>query len=433
MRRRVIRTVALVLALTALGVGIVLGSGTLARFSDSERAGNAVVGAATVVLGGRATPVALNYTGLRASGTRTVNLTVDYRGTVPATIQLRLPSGAQPTSCQRNGNTWTDGLLVGTLNITLGAQPATSFCSLLNGAARTLVATVAPRTTTVVPIKVDVGPVFVTTRTEQAAIVVRAVGGFTDQVAGTITISTTGLLGLRSQSLTTAAPPPVVVATAPPAECTGTYAETVTLTNERPRFVAAEDRPGAAGPFLVLGTAGDDVVTGSGAGDCLVGGGGFDVLDGAGGDDVLVGGDGADRLTGGPGDDRLFGGAGVDELTGGPGADVLDGGVDGGTCDADPADTVTACTVPAPAPLPGPAPVPAPLPEPPPAPAPPAPEPAPAPAPEPAPAAPEEPRPAEPAPETAPAPGEEPAGEPPPAQPEGDPSDVTGDGVVAPS
>lgn len=326
------------LVLTATGVAIVTGSGTLARFSDTEAGGAAVAGSGTVVLGGRSTPVALDYPDLRSGISRTVTLSVDYRGSVPATIQLRLPSGAAPTQCQRSGTTWTDAPLAGSLTITLGTQPATAFCPLLDGTARTVLATVAPRTVTAVPITVRAGGLILAGRNERAAIVVRAVGGFSDQVAGTISISTGSLLGGRAVALSAPAPATVAapVPPVPPAECTGRYTETVELTAARPRFVAAEDRPGAAGPFLVYGTAGDDLVTGSQAGDCLVGGSGFDILDGASGDDVLLGGDGPDRLTGGAG------------------ADLLDGGPDGGTCDADPADRVTSCTVPAPVPEPEP-------------------------------------------------------------------------------
>jgi len=50
-----------------------------------------------------------------------------------------------------------------------------------------------------------------------------------------------------------------------PSECTDagltTFAENVQLTAAAPRFVAAEDRPGATGPFLVIGTDADDTIT----------------------------------------------------------------------------------------------------------------------------------------------------------------------------
>ncbi|MBW0118735.1 hypothetical protein, partial [Pseudonocardia abyssalis] len=100
----------------------------------------------------------------------------------------------------------------------------------------------------------------------------RTSAGATRPVSGTVSITTTGVIGPRS--LTVAAPAAArtaAVAAPAPAECTGSYAETVVLTADRPRFVAAEDRPGAPGPFLVQGTGGDDVVTGSAAGDRLVG------------------------------------------------------------------------------------------------------------------------------------------------------------------
>ncbi len=307
-------------------VGTALTTGTLARFTDTEAGAPGVAAAATVVLGGRSTPPALSFTAVRSGSPRTVPLTVVYGGTVPATIQLLLPAGATETSCQRSGSTWTDAALVGSLTLTAGTQPAVSWCSLLDGTARTVLATVQPGSTTTVPITVTAGGLMLLSRAERAQIAVRAVGGFSDRVLGTVTITTATLLGGRAVALsapapvTTPAPPP-----AAPAACTGTYAETVVLTTARPRFVAAEDRPGGTGPYLVLGTAGDDTVVGSGAGDCLAGDGGADTLDGAGGDDVLLG------------------DAGFDRLTGGPGADVLDGGADLADCDTDPADRSTNC------------------------------------------------------------------------------------------
>ena len=243
-------------------------------------------------------------------------------------------------------------MLVGSLTLALGSQPAVPYCSLLDGTARTLVSTVAPNTVTTVPIVATVGGLALLGRTEKAAILVRAVGGFTDQVAGTITISTGAVIALAAAARTAPTPTSTAAVAAapatPPAACVAagltTFAETVTLTADRPRFVAAEDRPGAAGPFLVIGTSGDDTVTGSAAGDCVVGGGGDDTIDGQGGDDVVLGGDGADRLDGGAGNDRLYGEAALDRLVGGPGADVLDGGADNAACDSDPADTTSGCT-----------------------------------------------------------------------------------------
>lgn len=308
-------------------VGTALTTGTAARFVDTEAGAPGVASAATVVLGDRSTPVALAFGGVRPGGSRTVNLRVVYRGTVPAEVQIRLPAGASATACQGGGTTSTDPPLGGTLTLTAGSLVGASWCGLLDGAARTVLATVRPGSTTTVPVTVALSSFALVSRTERAQVAVRAVGGFTDQVLGTITITTSALFGGRSVALpappvttTTAAPAPVV-----PAACTGGYAETIVLAGDRPRFVAAEDRPGGTGPYLVIGTAGDDTVVGSEAGDCVVGGDGADVLDGAGGDDVLLGDAGSDRLTGGPG------------------ADVLDGGADLADCDTDPADRTTGC------------------------------------------------------------------------------------------
>lgn len=344
-----------VVGIALLGVGLLVAiavvPGTLARFLDTEQGKPGTAAAATVVLGGRSTPPALTFSAVRSGSPRTVNLTIDYRGSTPATVLLRLPSGATTTSCTGSGSTWTDGLLVGSLTLTLGSQPAVSYCSLLDGTARTLVANVQPGTVTTVPIVATVGGLALLSRTEKAAILVRAVGGFTDQVAGTITITTGAVVAMAAAARTAPTPTTTVAAAAPatpPAACVAagltSFAETVTLTADRPRFVAAEDRPGAAGPFLVIGTNGDDTITGSAAGDCIVGGGGDDTIDGQAGDDVVLGGDGADRIDGGAGNDRLYGEAALDRLVGGPGADLLDGGADNAACDSDPADTTTGCT-----------------------------------------------------------------------------------------
>ena len=345
-----------VAGIALLGVGLLVAvavvPGTLARFVDADKGLPGTAAAATVVLGSRGTPPTLTFSAVRSGSPRTVNLTIDYRGSVPATVLLRLPSGATTTSCTGSGSSWSDGLLVGSLTLTLGSQPAVPYCSLLDGTARTLVSTVAPNTVTTVPIVATVGGLALLSRTERAAVLVRAVGGFTDQVAGTITISTGAVIALAAAARTAPTPTTTAAAAAAPATtpaaCVAagltTFAETVTLTADRPRFVAAEDRPGAAGPFLVIGTSGDDTVTGSAAGDCVVGGGGDDTVDGQGGGDVVLGGDGADRVDGGAGNDRLYGEAALDRLVGGPGADVLDGGADNAVCDSDPADTAAGCT-----------------------------------------------------------------------------------------
>jgi hypothetical protein len=234
-----------VVGIALLGVGllavVLVVPGTLARLLDAEQGLPGTAASATVVLGGRSTPPTLTFASVRSGTPRTVNLTIDYRGSVPATVQLRLPSGATTTSCVGSGSTWTDGTLVGTLTLTLGAQSAVSYCSLLDGAARTLITTVQPGTVTTVPIVATVGGLALLSRTEKAAIVLRAVGRFTDQVAGTITISSGGVLAMSAAAR--AAPTPTTTAAAaapatPPSACAAaglkSFAETVTLTADRP-------------------------------------------------------------------------------------------------------------------------------------------------------------------------------------------------------
>ena len=240
-----------VAGIALLGVGLLVAvavvPGTLARFVDADKGLPGTAAAATVVLGSRGTPPTLTFSAVRSGSPRTVNLTIDYRGSVPATVLLRLPSGATTTSCTGSGSNWSDGLLVGSLTLTLGSQPAVPYCSLLDGTARTLVSTVAPNTVTTVPIVATVGGLALLSRTERAAVLVRAVGGFTDQVAGTITISTGAVIALAAAARTAPTPTSTAAAAAapatPPAACLAagltTFAETVTLTADRPRFVAA--------------------------------------------------------------------------------------------------------------------------------------------------------------------------------------------------
>jgi hypothetical protein len=364
---------AAVLVFGALGFGI--GGPTLARFVTTGKGGGGVASAATVVLGARSTLPALSWTGLTAGVAKSVNLTIVYNGTVPATLVMALPSGPGTTGCVKSGSTYVNGSLVTSASIKIGSAAAEDYCGLLAGTPRTLATNVAPGATVVVPIAVTITSLLSLgfSRTETAALQIMATGGYTDQLTGTLSATTATaapktLLAARvptttastqtatptaSPSTTTAgvtpsAAPAVVV----PPECAaagmtlGSFAEVVTLTPDRPRFDAATDRPGAAGPFLVIGTSGADTIVGSAGADCLVGGGGADTISGGAGDDVLIGGDGADTLDGGAGADRLFGGAGLDDLRGGPGPDVLDGGADLATCDTQPDDTATNCVDP---------------------------------------------------------------------------------------
>ena len=106
-----------VAGIALLGVGLLVAvavvPGTLARFVDADKGLPGTAAAATVVLGSRGTPPTLTFSGVRSGSPRAVNLTIDYRGSAPATVLLRLPSGATTTSCTGSGSTWSDGLLVG--------------------------------------------------------------------------------------------------------------------------------------------------------------------------------------------------------------------------------------------------------------------------------------------------------------------------------
>lgn len=90
-----------------------------------------------------------------------------------------------------------------------------------------------------------------------------------------------------------------------------------------------------------------DVITGDSGANVLKAQHGDDVVHGVAGDDTLIGGDYRDELFGGEGDDVLRGGEYNDLLQGAAGADRIDGQQDEGigwnVCDADAADSRTAC------------------------------------------------------------------------------------------
>ncbi|MEJ8280732.1 hypothetical protein [Pseudonocardia spirodelae] len=345
----------------ALVVGVVLVAsaawGTWAAFTAGGGGPAGTASAATVVLGGRSAPPALDLGVPLAGGTATATLSIDYRGSVPATASVAFPA-TTATGCVSSPAGLTDGPTVGSLTVRLGSRAPEPWCRLLDGVPRP-VATLVPGTVTTVPVSATVGTTLLAARTESATMRVSAAGGFTDTVTGSLRLSTRLLPAVTPRAQARVASPTVVAVSAPPppAECTAagltTFAETVVLSADAPSFDAARDRPGSNGPFLIVGTDGADTIVGSPGRDCVRAAGGDDVVDGGGGDDVLVGGTGDDRLTGGDGADGLHGGVGADTLLGGPenpaAPDVLDGGPDGGTCpDPGPEDTVSACTVPVP-------------------------------------------------------------------------------------
>ena len=245
-----------VVGIAPLGVGLLValpvGPGTLARFLDADQG-----------LPGRRRrprrprrpqhPPTLTFSSVRSGTPRTVNLTIDYRGSVPATVQLWLPSGATTTSCVASGSTWTDGLLVGSLSspwvpvrrVVLLAARRHGAHAHRHGAAQHRHHHADRR------YRREPGPAQPHREGDDRP---APVGGFTDQVAGTITITTGAVVALAAAART--APPPTTTAAAaapptPPPACVAagltSFAETVTLAAARPRFVAAEDPTGCRG------------------------------------------------------------------------------------------------------------------------------------------------------------------------------------------
>jgi Ca2+-binding RTX toxin-like protein len=368
MRRRVIAGALVAAVVTATGA-LSGGSGTYARYTDVE-ASPGTVGAATVVIGTSSRAPALSYTGGLLGGTSSATLTVVYTGTTPARLTLQARPAATYSSafCTYSTSTKAWSRASGATGISMSfAGTTVDYCTLLNGGEVTLSSSVAAGSTTSFATSASFGVLSgANPRKDQGVpLLVRANGtagpGFSDAVTGTLGVATSPSLTPRSLAVvtvptTTAAPTTTtaptgtpVAATDVPAECAAagttaaSFAEKITLTADRPSFDAARDRPGSAGPFLVVGSAAADTVVGSAGGDCVTGGDGDDVVSGGSGGDVLVGGPGADRLSGEAGNDRLYGGAGVDTLDGGAGADVLDGGPDGARCTSDASDTTTGC------------------------------------------------------------------------------------------
>ncbi|RTL70814.1 MAG: hypothetical protein EKK42_01635 [Pseudonocardiaceae bacterium] len=368
-RHRVIVAVAsVVLAVVTAAAGTA--SGTWASYTDVEAAPGSI-GAATVVFGAGSRAPSMAFAGQLLAPTSKISLTIVYAGTTPARITMALAPAATATSgfCTRTNGTWarTPGAPA-TATVAVGTTAGVDYCTLLNGGQVTLASSVAAGSSTTVDVTTTFGILgALTPRTDTVPLVLRAVAtagtapSFTDTVTGNFTIAVS-LIGRTSLAMARAAPAPtptpvVAVASTPvtdadvPPECAAagmtarSFADVIRLGNGVTSFDAARERPGVAGPFLVLGSPGADTVTGSDGADCIAGLDGDDVLAGGGGADVILGGAGADRIDGGAGDDRLYGGPGIDDLTGGPGADLLDGGPDGARCTTEPADTTVGCLV----------------------------------------------------------------------------------------
>lgn len=368
MRRRVIAGTLVAVVVTVTGV-LSGGSGTYARYTDVE-ARPGTVGAATVVIGTSSRAPALSYTGTLLGGTSSATVNVVYTGTTPARLTLRAKPATTYSSafCTYSASTksWSRATPATPITLSFGGTTV-DYCTLLNGAEVTLASSVAAGSTTAVATSATFGLLSGATpkKDQNVPLLIHAYGttgsGFSDVVSGTLGVATSASPTPRSLAVvttptstvaptTTTAPAGTPVAAVDvPAECTAagmtaaSFVEKITLTATQPSFDAARDRPGSAGPFLVLGSPVADTVIGSAGADCVSTGDGDDVVSGGTGGDVLVGGAGADRLSGDAGADRLHGGAGLDTLDGGAGADLLDGGADGATCTTDASDTTTGC------------------------------------------------------------------------------------------
>lgn len=387
-----------VLATALFGVATVAVSGTVIAFSgttfssysDDESSTPSSAGAAVVALGRDGPTPDLGYADLRPGVPQTVDLTVSYDGSVPAAVGLSFAPQGASVLCGRSGGSWSarPGRAA---TVTVGTGPAHSYCSLLGGEVLPLGPAAPGGADLVVPVTITLAEGAAPDSAglqDVDAVVVHADGGFTDRVAGRITMSTAAADSLPPPPVGTPAfveaalvlpgdaPALVLDGTDPaatartasagggialPTECLDAgirpedIAEVIALDPVSPSWDATARRGEGAGPFLVLGTAVADTVTGSSQGDCVVGGGGADVIGAGDGDDVVVGGAGDDRLGGDAGSDRLRGGAGRDDLRGGAGRDLMDGGPDGATCDTTTAEDSVRCLAPTPAPAPPPA------------------------------------------------------------------------------
>lgn len=384
MKVRSTPVVAAAVALVALsGVATVVTMGaTAATLSDTRHSTPSEAGAASVVLGREGGALDLGFEGLAPGIPQTVELTVDYRGTVDAELSLSIAPEGDAALCGARPAV--------PLEMTVGDTAPVDYCDLYDGR-RIPLGRARPGSVVTVPVVVALGrdaAIAAADLREVDAVVVHAEGGFVDSAPGRLTLITaagpepaTGAAAPAEQAVEgipapgvpvvapVAAADALVVDTADPAttarnategtpialpeECVEAGVEPESIV----RIVALDatdpnwDGTREAGPVLVLGTAGADTVIGSSGGDCIVGGAGDDVLAGGSGDDVLVGDAGADRSTGDAGDDLLLGSAGVDHLRGGDGRDSFDGGVDEAACDAVAPERTVRCLPPV---LPGP-------------------------------------------------------------------------------
>ncbi|MGE4005358.1 calcium-binding protein [Pseudonocardia sp.] len=361
-------TIALVC--TVVGTTVV-GRATAAAYTDTIASGPTTMGAATVKLGDGGAGPDLSFRDLVPGSPQTVQLTVDYVGTVPADLSVTVTPGAGSALCARSDAGWS-ARPGASATIAVGGRAPTSFCSLYSGEALPLATGAQPGSTTTVPVVLTMSSDSSLPASSQTDVLtIHADGGFTDRADGTLALSTVAppadsapALAVAeaadpaaAQAVATSADPAAAARAAGttvaiPAECAAagmtasSFAEVVTVDTRTRRWDAGVERGRGTGPFLVLGTSGEDTIVGSDRADCIVGGAGNDIVSGGTGADVLVGGPGDDRLRGDAGADRLYGGPGRDDLVGADGVDLFDGGASGATCDAAVGERAAACTTP---------------------------------------------------------------------------------------
>ncbi len=102
-RSRALLTTAIAVVLGAAGAATTSLGGTDAALSDAEPGTASVVAAAEVILGGAGSGPDLPFGALEPGAAATVELTVDYRGTVPAEVVLTVAPGDSP-ACSQGGS-----------------------------------------------------------------------------------------------------------------------------------------------------------------------------------------------------------------------------------------------------------------------------------------------------------------------------------------
>lgn len=325
-----------------------------AVFSGDVSSSQAVEAGTVVIDGVGSPPVALQYAGLIPGEPKADQLPLRYSGTIPADLVLDVDPAGDTPFCRRGTEGAWEPVFGGGLEIRVEDGEWVDYCSLYDDRSLALRRDVGPGTELDLRVEARLGPgtddrYSALEDSDQLTVRARESGnpsGFSDEVAGTIEISTGPIRpGIPQHCID--------------AGLTDFDEDnTVYLTEDNDIYVTGKQPEGGRG-FLVFGFGGNDHIVGSNHADCIDGGSGDDELWGANqsdvvlggpGDDVLNGPDGGeedptrsngkDLLFGGDGDDLIYGGNGKDSLAGdslfgedgddtlvgGRGTDVVDGG-----------------------------------------------------------------------------------------------------------